>query len=145
MLAATDGAGVDLMLDSVVLGGYLGKGLRCLRKGGAYVAYGVTNSAKAGSLSIAAAIGAFSSIGLQESVWSCFDGKRAIFFNIADARDKRPDHFAADLRLLMDMLADNTLDPVIGKVWPFAEAKLALEGIAAGSHTGKQIITVGSA
>jgi hypothetical protein len=43
------------------------------------------------------------------------------------------------------MVAAGTLDVVVGKVWTFAEAKRALEGIAANTHTGKQIISVSSA
>jgi len=35
----------------------------------------------------------------------------AVFFNVADERDKSPDHFASDLKALIDLVADKQLAP----------------------------------
>lgn len=140
--AATGGAGVDVVYDPVLLRGYMRKGLACLAPGGAYIAYGVTDTAKPGSLPLMQAISAFTSIGLQNSLWSCVDGKAASFFNVAEARDKRPGEFAEDLSSLLDLVAAGTLRPVVGRVYAFNDAKAAALAIEANTHTGKQIIAV---
>jgi NADPH:quinone reductase-like Zn-dependent oxidoreductase len=142
VLAATGGAGVDAVFDSVVLGGYLRKGLACLRKGGAYVGYGVTNADAPGSLPLLSVISALTSLSFQNSFWRCFDGKRASFYNVADERARRPDLFAADLATLVDLVAAGSLRPVVGRVYSFEEAKLAAAAIEGNTHTGKQIIVV---
>ena len=61
---------------------------------------------------------------------------------MASERDKHPDFFAADLAKLIDMVATGQLRPVVGRVWPFLEAKQSLEGLEANTHTGKQIVLV---
>lgn len=142
VLAATKGEGVDLVLDPVFLGRYWTDGLACLRSGGKYIAYGVTNSADPGSLPLATVICSFMRLGFQNSFWSHCDGKSAEFFNVADERDRHPDWFAQDLRTLMDLVANGTLHPVVGRVWQFTETQQALTAIQTNTHTGKQIILV---
>ena len=34
-----------------------------------------------------------------------------MFFNVAEERDKSPDHFAGDLKALIDLVADKQLAP----------------------------------
>ena len=60
--------GFDLVLDSVVLQGYLEKGLGLLKKGGKYIAYGLTNKAAPGTFSLGRVVLALVfKMGLQEA------------------------------------------------------------------------------
>ena len=47
------------------------------------------------------AAGALLRVWLQQHVWSLFDGKKAVFTNVAQARDAAPSEFAADVRTLV--------------------------------------------
>ncbi len=142
VMELTGGEGVDLVFDSVFLGPYYGNGLACLKRGGKYIAYGLTNTADAGGLHLPSVIVQFMRLGFQQSVISWFDRKEAAFFNIADARDSRPDLFRADLAVLLGLVAGGGLDPVVGKVWTFDQAKEALKSIEDNTHTAKQVIVV---
>jgi NADPH:quinone reductase-like Zn-dependent oxidoreductase len=142
VLRRTGGEGVDAVFDAVLLGGYYAKSLSCLRRGGKLVAYGLTNTANPGALVLPSVIGTFLRMSVQQKVWSCLDGKEAEFYNVADMRTASPAHFVADMNTVLGLVADKTLQPLIGKVWPFEEAKGAWESIEKSTHKGKQIITV---
>ena len=90
------------------------------------------------------AVAIFTRLSMQHHLWYWYNRQESEFFNIAVRRDAYPAEFAADLAALTALVATGALDPVIGKVWQFEEAKTALEGIASGAHTGKQIIHVSS-
>ena len=140
ILAAS--GGVDLVFDHVFLNSYFDKGLKCLKSSGRYIAYGLTNTDKPGTVHIPSVIVHQIRLALQEYIWAPFGCAGAEFFDIAGRRDAHPDEFADDLRSLLDLLADGRLSPHIGKVWTFEEAKDALVSIQENTHTGKQIITV---
>jgi NADPH:quinone reductase-like Zn-dependent oxidoreductase len=140
VMAATNGQGVDVVCDAVVLNGYLGKGLACLKRGGKFIAYGFTNSEAPGAFNIAPLLGAMARMTWQQKVVSWFDGKEAEFYMVSERRDKQPGEFADDLRLLLGQVAEGKLQPVIEKVWPFDQAPQALQAIAEGKHRGKQIV-----
>jgi len=57
--------GVDMVLDSVFLGNYFRAGLSCLKRGGKYVAYGVTNTEHPGTIPVPSILFNFSRIWLQ--------------------------------------------------------------------------------
>jgi NADPH:quinone reductase-like Zn-dependent oxidoreductase len=139
----TGGRGVDLVFDSVVLKGYQSKGVASLRKGGKYVAFGLTSSEAPGSVPIPAAIGAFTSLFFQQKLWSWFSGKEAEFYNVADRQASHPADFAKDLRALLDLVAQGKVDPLAGgRIWGLEEAKGAWQAIQSGAHRGKQVIKV---
>ena len=142
VMESTHGEGVDLVFDSVFLGSYFAHGVSCLKSGGKYIAYGLTNVADAGGLHIPSVILQFMRLGFQHNVLSWFDRKQAAFFTIADERDAHPDLFRADLAVLLDLVATGDLDPVIGRVWTFDQAKEALQSIENNVHTAKQVIVV---
>ena len=146
VLEATGGKGVDAVFDAVVTNGYTKKGFACLKRGGRYVPYGATNSASPGAFSIWALVPSMMAMGMQNAFWSWFDGKTGGFL-VPSAGEGKSDSasFGEDLVKLMDMVASGQLDPVIGKVWTFEQAKDALASIEANAHTGKQIIRVAEA
>ena len=80
-----------------------------------------------------------------QNAWSCVDGRSAVFYNVAADRDKRPHEYAADARALLALIADEKLDPVVGKTWPFEQATDALLAIEAGRHRGKQVVRISGA
>ena len=140
ILAAS--GGVDLVFDHVFLNSYFDKGLKCLKSSGRYIAYGLTSTDKPGTMHIPSVAVQQIRLALQRYFWACFGYAGAEFF--AGRRYAHPDEFAAEVRTLIDLLADGRLSPHIGKVWTFEEAKEALVSIQENTHTGKQIITVAS-
>jgi len=136
--------GFDLVFDSVVLQGYQGKCLRLLKKGGKYIAYGLTNKAAPGTFSLGSVIlSLVVKMSLQEALWSCCDGKRAEFYNIGDRFKAKPEEYKADLTVLLDLMAQGKLEPLVGRVWSsLDEGKEALQAIEAGTHTGKQVVLI---
>ena len=136
--------GFDLVFDSVVLQGYLDKGLRLVKRGGKYVAYGLTNKAAPGTFSLSSVVFALLvKMSLQEALWKCCDGKRAEFYNIGDRYKAKPEEYGADLSVLLDLMAQGKLEPLIGRVWSSLEdGKQALQAIEAGTHTGKQVVVI---
>jgi NADPH:quinone reductase-like Zn-dependent oxidoreductase len=137
----TNGRGVDAVLDAVVAGSYLSKGIACTARGGIYIAYGFTNSADPGTFSMGTAVLSMAHLALQNT-WSCVDGRSAVFYNVAENRDKRPDEYAADVRELIGLIASGKLDPTVGKIWSFDQAKEALLAVESGTHRGKQVVRI---
>jgi NADPH:quinone reductase-like Zn-dependent oxidoreductase len=142
---ATQGRGVDLVLDGVVGGGYRAKGLSLLARGGKYISYGFTSKAHPGGVSIPGALWHFATLAAQQYCFSWFYGREATFYSVNRRRDAHPHEFATDLRALLALVAEGKLQPVIGKVWAFEEAREALHCIEKGQHRGKQVIAVAAA
>lgn len=147
VLAATGGAGVDLVFDAVVAGGYLSMDTACLARGGKVICYGLTNVSAPGTVSTASALCAFAAIGMQKAA-SLFSGKGCEFYNIKSRQQSSRGEFAADLAALIDLIADGRLRPLAApgsRVWPFEQAKEALASIERNAHSGKQIVRVAAA
>jgi NADPH:quinone reductase len=142
----TGGRGVDLVFDHILLDGYLSKSIDSCAPGGKVVAFGATNTAAPGSLSVPSMIGAFFRLSLQNFA-SCVS-RRAIaaeFYNIMGRKKAKPQEFVDDLGRLMDWLHEGKLKPVVGRVWPFEGVKEALMAIESNSHNGKQVIRIADA
>jgi len=134
--------GFAAVFDAVATAEYYAAGLRLLARGGVYVAYGFTSAATPGRFSLLGAVARFAGFFCRQHLLAAFDGKQALFYNVAARRDAHPVEFAEDLRALAAMLADGTLDVAVGRVWPFEELPSALRAIESGSHTGKQVVAV---
>ena len=56
------------------------------------------------------------------------------------------EEFAADVRTLelvaMELVANGTLQPLVGRTWTFDEVPQALVSIAKGEHHGKQVVVM---
>lgn len=137
---ATQGVGVDIVYDPIVLSGYFKQSLACLKPKGKYVAYGFTDSSNPGSIPLPKAVYSFIQLAIQNSFWASLGYQEAEFFNVAERRDKYPNDFSDDLNTLLAFVHDEKLSAVIGKTWSFSEAKDALISIHKNTHTGKQII-----
>lgn len=143
LLRLTGGKGVSCVYDAIVsTDSYLKRGLACLARGGKYVAYGLTNSDSPGTIHMPSVIAAFLRMKFQNGVVSCFDGREAEFFHIAERRVILPDEFDQDVRTLMQLVASGQLDPAIGRTWTFEEAPQALEAVKARTALGKHVLVV---
>lgn len=115
VMAATDGAGVAAVYDSVGRDTWRGS-LSCLRNRGMFVSFGQSS-------------GTLDEFRMSDLAAGSFSANRPVLFHyIATAEDLR--RRAADL---FAAIADGTLTPQIGQRWPLsetAEAHRALEGRA---------------
>ncbi len=143
VLSATDGVGVDLVFDAVTLNGYFSRGMSVLARGGKYICYGMTNSNNPGVLSsLPEFLGILLfRVHMQNYLWTCCDGGRTATFFLGIQEGK----YAAHERLVtavLELIANKSWDPFIGRVWEFEQAKEALQSIGTGTHQGKQIVHI---
>ncbi|MCD4657942.1 MAG: medium chain dehydrogenase/reductase family protein [Planctomycetes bacterium] len=110
------------------------KSFKTLRKKGALVAYGFYNAAigKGGNVPMV-----LMHLLLMKLLPN---GRKAMFYNIASLRNKRPDWFEHDLNELFKLLADNKIKPVIEKRLPLSDAAYAHKLVESGLVKGKIIL-----
>ena len=78
---------------------------------------------------------------LQIPLWNVLpNGKSAILFDIVSFNNRNPDYYAPDLWLLLDWLAQGTINPVIAKRLPLVDARQAQELILEAKVTGKIVL-----
>ena len=118
VLALTGGEGVDLVVE-VGGAGTFGKALRCTRVGGRVATIGVLSGVK-GEVDLIPIL--MSRLRVQ----GVFVGSRNHFEGLCRA------------------VSESGLEPVVDRVFPFAEAQAAFEHMASGAHFGKIVIEVGS-
>jgi putative PIG3 family NAD(P)H quinone oxidoreductase len=129
--AATDGRGVDVILD-LMGASYLDRNLATLAVDGRLVIIGMQGGAKA-ELNIAALI-----------------GKRLTVLGTAlrarpvDGPHGKAEIVAAVVASVWPMIAAGTVRPVIGSRFPIEQAAEAHRALAAGETFGKVLLTVGS-
>jgi putative PIG3 family NAD(P)H quinone oxidoreductase len=129
--AATDGRGVDVILD-LMGASYLDRNLATLAVDGRLVIIGMQGGAKA-ELNIAALI-----------------GKRLAVLGTAlrarpvDGPHGKAEIVAAVVASVWPMIAAGTVRPVIGSRFPIEQAAEAHRALAAGETFGKVLLTVGS-
>ena len=133
--------GVDIVLDAIG-GDYYGHSINALRPGGRYVAYGFTNTSSPGNISIPSVLWQFFKMFCRSSCFSCFDGKRAAFYNIAELKAQKPDLYHKDLHKLISFVSDGLLDVPIEKVVNLEGAIGALQSIAKMQNRGKIVVVV---
>lgn len=68
------------------------------------------------------------------------DVKGVIGYNVDSWRRERPDAYRADLAALVAMLAEGTLDPLIGARLPLAQAADAQRMLGGGDTQGKLVL-----
>jgi NADPH:quinone reductase-like Zn-dependent oxidoreductase len=120
--------GVDAAFDHI--GGFrqLRRSYRCLSKGGRLVWYGVAASKYYGIRIIPLSIATMLLLKLIP------DGRAAIFSSDPD------DYAQRVLPKLLDLLAQEQLEPIIAERIPLAEAKRAHESIERGGYAGKYVL-----
>ena len=125
--------GVDAVFDAVG-GTNWWRSYRLVRRGGTLVCYGVSTAATHGKIAGAAS---FLLMGLLQRIP---DGRRCIWYNVANLRKQRPDWFRVDLEALFDLLSQRRILPLIAARLPLREAAQANEMIEQAKFSGKIVL-----
>jgi NADPH2:quinone reductase len=124
--------GVDCILDPIGGKNWLAS-YRCLCPGGTLACYGASSAVTEGKLS--AGLG-FATLGLLKLL----PGKHALWYNIKNLRDQRPDWFREDLGKLLKLLAARQIKPVIAEKLPLREAARANQLLEQAQISGKLVL-----
>ena len=121
ILEATDGEGVDLILNSLTAEGFIEASLSCLAHGGRFVELAARDI-------------------LSEEEMAAVRPDVAYYIVKLDAmKEDEPERPGALLRDVMTRLAAGELTPLIHTRWPLNEARQAVEFMRDGRHIGKII------
>ncbi|HXP79118.1 MAG TPA: medium chain dehydrogenase/reductase family protein [Verrucomicrobiae bacterium] len=125
--------GVDAVFDAIG-GTNWWRSYRLVRRGGVLVCYGVSAAVTHGKI---AGAGSFLLMGVLKLIP---DGRRCVWFNVANLRKERPEWFRADLKTLFDLLLQRKIQPVIASRLPLREAAQANELIEHAKFSGKIVL-----
>ena len=123
ILDATDGAGVDAVLNSLTAEGFIDASLKCLARGGAFVE-----------------LAARDILTEAEMAERRPDVTYAIIKLDALKKDD-PERAGALLSTLMERVAEGGLRPLVHTRWPLAETQSAVAFMRDGRHLGKIVLT----
>ncbi|WP_139329763.1 zinc-binding dehydrogenase, partial [Mycobacterium sp. IS-2888] len=119
-LAATGGAGVDVVLNSLA-GEFIDASLRLLSDGGRFIEMGKTDLRDPGQVAA---------------------DHRGVHYRAFDLMEAGPDHIAAMLAELMGLFAAGTLKPLPVKTFDVRSAATAYRFISQARHIGKVVLTL---
>lgn len=122
VLKATDGAGVDVVLNSLA-DDFIQASLETVARDGCFLEVG-----KRG-------------IWTQEQVSAFRDDIRYFSFDLGDIAIQDPDRIAEMLRELMPQFAATRLQPLKTTIYPIEDASLAFRTMAQAGHVGKIVLT----
>ena len=123
ILAATDGAGVDMVLNSLTGEGYIDASLSCLAQGGRFVEMGRVDI-------------------LSEDEMAALRPDVAYAILMIDVlKEEEPAKAGKILRRVMARLEAGELTPLIHARWPVAEAGRAMKCMQGARHIGKLVFT----
>ncbi len=126
ILEVTDGAGVDVVLNSLTGEGFIEASLSCLRHGGRFV-----ELARRDILSEEEMAAARPDVGYS-------------ILELDVLKEQEPARPGAALRNVMEQLGAGELKPLIHSRWPLAEAGAAMEFMRDARHIGKIVLTAPS-
>ncbi len=127
--------GVDAVFDAVSFDNFK-RSFRCVKPGGALVAYGFLENVlgKGQSLDVLQGF-------LTVKLWHLLPNKKhAYFYSIGKFRRKAPDLFKQDLTILLHLLKENKIKPIVDSVIPMAGVADAHKRIENGDVKGKIIV-----
>ncbi len=123
LLGITDGAGVDVVLNSLTTEGFIDASLACLADGGRFV-----EMSRVDILS-------------EEEMKAARPDVSYDILAIDALKEDDPVHAGVILRRVLDQLADGTLQPLRHARWPLAETSAAIKCMRAARHIGKIVLT----
>ncbi|MGB1906674.1 MAG: medium chain dehydrogenase/reductase family protein [Spongiibacter sp.] len=139
LMAATDGQGVDLVLDTLGAHSWT-ESYRCLKKGGTLLGFGAMHLTT-GQASTASVIMGFAKL---LALWKCLpDGRHTGFYNIQSRREKHPEEFKADVAELLGWLAQGKLKPVVSARCSMADISALHRRLDSGDVVGKAALLMG--
>ena len=124
ILEATDGAGVDVVLNSLTGEGFIEASLSCLRQGGRFV-----EMARRDILS-------------EEEMTGVRPDVSYAILELDVLKKTEPAWVGTVLRQVMERLSAGELKPIVHSRWPLAEAGAALSYMRSGRHLGKIVVTL---
>ncbi|MFQ5477268.1 MAG: medium chain dehydrogenase/reductase family protein [Candidatus Binatia bacterium] len=132
--------GLDAVFDGIG-GTHLLRSLRTIRRNGSLVAYGLGSTATKGRQT-RSAIAATSLAWLWAFSYNLVPGyKKVKLYSIQMLKRRSPRLFRSDLEQLLALLLEGHIHPVVAERFPLTEARRAHELLAAGSTTGKLVLT----
>ncbi|MXV96381.1 MAG: SDR family NAD(P)-dependent oxidoreductase, partial [Gemmatimonadetes bacterium] len=123
IMEASDGAGVDIVLNSLTGEGFIDASLSCLRHGGRFVEMARRDILTEGEMAA-----------VRPDV-----GYDILELDVLKKTD--PEWVGRVLRGLMRRVATGELKPIVHSRWPLAEAGAALSFMRAARHLGKIVVT----
>ena len=123
ILAATGGAGVDVVLNSLTGEGFIDASLSCLREGGRFV-----EMARRDILS-------------EEEMAAARPDVAYHILELDVMKKTVPEEVGRVFRALMARVEAGELKPIVHSRWPLAEAGAALGFMRSGRHLGKIVVT----
>ncbi len=124
ILDATDGAGVDVVLNSLTGPGFIEASLSCLAQGGRFVEMG------------------------RRDIWSAEEMAAArpdIAYSVLEVdalKRQDPATAGASLRRVMERFEAGELEPLVYTRWPMAEIGAAMDFMRSARHIGKNVIAM---
>ena len=137
--ALTDGRGVDAVLDAVG-GPETRRSWDVVRPTGVVVCYGALSVASNGRVGPRSALSSLLRAPRFTPMRLLTDVKGVVGYNVDSWRRERPDAYRTDLAALIAMLAEGTLDPLIGARMPLAQAADAQRMLGGGDTQGKLVL-----
>ncbi len=123
ILDATDGAGVDVVLNSLTSEGFIEASLSCLTRGGRFV-----EMARVDILS-------------EEEMAAVRPDVAYSILMIDVLKEEDPPRAGEILRRIVKQLSEGVLRPLVHARWPLLEAGPAMESMRAARHIGKIVFT----
>ena len=124
ILDATDGAGVDVVLNSLTGPGFIEASLSCLAQGGRFVEMG------------------------RRDIWSAEEMAAArpdVAYSVLEVdalKRQDPATAGASLRRVMERFEAGELKPLVHTRWPMAEIGAAMDFMRSARHIGKNVIAM---
>lgn len=129
--------GVDVVFDGIG-GNYITRSYKLLRPEGRLINYGFSAILTTNQGRFIKLLMSLASLALLNLFP---DGKKALFYSIADTKKKHPDWFRADLNQLLELLKNKQIQPKIAALIPLIEASRAHQLIESSAVSGKIILT----
>ncbi len=123
ILEATQGRGVDLILNSLTSDGFIEASLSCLAEGGRFVEIAKRNIWSAEQMAAARPDVTYYMLAVDHLVAG------------------EPDRVGAALRSVMAQISNHTLQPLPCLTWPLAETPSAMQFMREARHIGKIVLT----
>jgi NADPH2:quinone reductase len=140
ILKATDGYGVDVVMDSV--GGWaFRKSWNLLAGMGRYVLYGLSAVSGSGGLNFLRALRVYARMGVLVPAGLITKNRTISGFNLGTLSNKES-YLESAGRTLIQLAADGVLKPVIGKIFPFNDIVSAHRELQTGRTFGKVVVVL---
>lgn len=128
--------GVDAIFDAIG-GGHWRRSLSVLRPGGRLVAYGFSEALRGGRRRTIGMVRSWLASPRPHPLSLMTANTAIVGYGAQNLRLKRLEWYREDLETLLDLCAGGRIDPIIARLFPLEEAKLAHELLGAGAAVAR--------